>query len=150
MDILIRTLTREDLHSHADEFVEILKSEPHEYWSKENFLAELPGKYQFSVLALSKETLAGYIIASLKDKGPYIHKFMVRDSFRSRSVGKMMLEYFERTAVEQNHWSVSLAVLEENTGAQRFYEKNGFSSEGSRTDSKTGATLLLMTKLLRR
>lgn len=148
MDILIKTLSRDFLTGHVEEFIDILKSEPNEYWGVDNFLSELNSKYELSVVALDSGFVAGYIIASLKEDGPYIHKFMVRDTFRGKSVGKKMLDFFETKSARLNHHAINLAVLEENEDAIRFYEKNGFRVSGKRTDSKTGSPLLLMTKLL--
>jgi ribosomal protein S18 acetylase RimI-like enzyme len=148
MDLLIRNLTSQDLEKHLDEFVGILSGEPHEYWTGEHFRTPLPLKFELSVAAFSGNMLAGYIIASLKEDGPYIHKYMVRKELRSMSTGKKMLDFFEKKILASGFNSIELSVMEENERAISFYRKNHFFETGRRKDSKDGTGLVILKKII--
>lgn len=146
MDILIKILDREILESRIEEFVGILSAEPHEYWKEEHFRKDLPGKFDLSIVAITGNTIAGYIIASLKDSGPYIHKFMVRKDLRGRAIGEKLLQAFESNAQGNGYSSITLAVLEENEPAIRFYKRHDFILAGRKKASDGDYILFLMTK----
>ncbi len=146
MDILITELTEEFLKSRVSEFVEILEDYPHEYWREEHFLAKKDQKYDLSVVALKEEEITGYIIASLKNKEPYVHKFFVKKEFRNRSIGEKMLLFFENRIREKGYRTTKLAVREDNEHAIRFYLRNEFKVTGKRPDSADNSNLLIMTR----
>jgi len=144
MDILVTTLSEDFLKSRVAEFVEILADYPHEYWKEEHFLVKKDQKYELSVVALKGEEITGYIIASLKNDGPYIHKFFVRKEYRNRSIGEKMLLFFENIIRDKGYRTISLAVREDNERAVRFYERTEFKTTGTRTDSTDNSMLLIM------
>ena len=146
MDILIKILEKEILESQISEFIRILSEEPHEYWREEHFRKDLSGKFDLSIVALSGNKIAGYIIASLKDSGPYIHKFMVEKEMRGRAIGEKMLQAFESNARVKGYSSITLTVLEDNEPAIRFYEKHDFIISGRKGASDGDYLLLVMTK----
>lgn len=146
MDILVTVLTEEFLKSRISEFVEIIADYPHEYWKEEHFLVKKNQKYEFSVVALKGEEITGYIIASLKNNGPYIHKFFVRKEYRNKSIGEKMLLFFENRIREKGYRTISLAVREDNERAIRFYTRNEFKITGKRADSTDNSMLLIMTR----
>jgi ribosomal protein S18 acetylase RimI-like enzyme len=146
MDILIKVLQKDILESRVSEFIDILSGEPHEYWKEEHFKMDLPGKYDLSVVAFSGKSIAGYIIASLKEKVAYIHKFMVRKKFRNMSVGGKMLAFFEKNLFEKGFSFIKLTVREDNVMAIRFYERKLFTISGKRPDSTDNSTLIIMIK----
>lgn len=146
MDLLISVLGRKDLERHIDEFRSVLAHEPHEYWTGEHFLADLPMKFELSVAAFKKGKLAGYIIASMKQDGPYIHKFMVHPEMRGLSLGARLLDFFEKNIHEKGFSSVDLAVREENLQGIAFYERHGFFAKGRRKDKVDDSDLLLLRK----
>lgn len=145
MDILITELTEEFIKSRVSEFLEILEDYPHEYWKEEHFLAEKDQKYELSVVALKGEGITGYIIASLKNNGPYIHKFFVKKEYRNRSIGEKMLLFFENRIREKGFRTINLTVREDNEQAIRFYLRNEFQITGKRPDSTDNSMLLIMT-----
>ena len=144
MDILVIILTKELLETKVTEFIDILADEPHEYWKEEHFRLALEHKYDFSVVAFSGSVIAGYIIASLKVDGPYIHKFFVRKEYRGKLVGERLLRFFEKNIIRKGFKSISLTVREDNPGAIKFYTKNKFEVSGTRTDKNDRSNLLIM------
>lgn len=148
MDILINILTRDILTSHVTEFINIIKGEPYEYWQEDHLKSELPGKYDLSIVTFLEGSIAGYIIASLKETGPYIHKFMVRKDFRRMKIGEKMLRFFEKNVSEKGYSSIELTVRDDNLQAIRFYERNLFVVIGKRIDSINNSILNIMHKQL--
>jgi ribosomal protein S18 acetylase RimI-like enzyme len=146
MDILIEILQKQVLESRISEFVEILSTEPHEYWREEHFKLRLPGKFDISAVTFSGSFIAGYIIASLKETGPYIHKFIVRKEFRSMLIGEKMLTFFEKNLSDKGFSLIKLTVREDNVMAIRFYERHLFTIAGKRPDTADNSTLIIMTK----
>ena len=148
MDILITNLDRKCLENRISEFINILAGEPNEYWNESHFMLDLPNKYDLSVVVSVEGVTAGYIIASLKEDRPYIHKFMVRKDLRRMKIGEMMLNYFEKNLHKKGFFNIDLTVREENENAIRFYRKKKFVISGSRVDTSNNGLLLMMTKTI--
>jgi ribosomal protein S18 acetylase RimI-like enzyme len=149
MDIVIKNITRSALEDSIEKYIEILKDVRGEYWGKEHFLTDLPGKFQLSCCALMDEELIGYIISSAK--GPssaHIHKFMVDKKHRSKRIGHLLLNYYEGLVKKKNIGTITLKVNVINYDAIRFYMNHGFLVEPQFEDSKTSDILLTMKKLI--
>jgi ribosomal protein S18 acetylase RimI-like enzyme len=149
MDIVIKKITRPALENSIEKYIEILKDVRGEYWEKEHFLTDLPGKFQLSCCALMDEKLIGYIISSAK--GPslaHIHKFMVDKEHRGRRIGHLLLNYYEGLVKKKKIGTITLKVNENNSGAIRFYLNHGFLVESQCEDSITSDVLIKMKKLL--
>ncbi len=150
MDILISILTKDQLETRVAEFIDILADEPNEYWQEEHFKLPQESKFDLSIVAVTGSVIAGYIIASLKGDGPYIHKFFVRKEYRSKLIGEKMLRFFEKNIIRKGFKSVSLTVREDNTGAIKFYLRNKFEVSGTRKAGNDKSNLLIMKKFLDR
>lgn len=149
MDLLIKKLNREYLKSHLVSFINILKNEPYEYWNEENFLIDIPDKFELSYYLELNEVLASYIISSIKlNKIAYIHKFMTCETYRGMGLGKLILEVFELNCKKREFRELQLLVIKSNKDAIKFYKINGFSILSNKIDSKNNIELLLMGKNL--
>ena len=147
MDLVIKKITKEYLKSHIESFLEILKNEPYEYWNEENFLIDLPGKYDISYYLELDEVLASYIISSLKPNNiAYIHKFMTSESYRNKGLGRMILNIFQLNCKQKKIKEIQLTVIKSNNDAIEFYINNGFTFISNRLDKKNNIELLLMGK----
>jgi len=148
VDIIIKTLSKEFLRKNLQEFIAILKDEPAEYWHEEHFSKELFGKFDISMIALCNNALVGYIIASIKQEGAYIHKFMTSSQYRSRGIGSRLQHAFEIKVKKLKLQKILLTILAENKNASEFYEKNGYNKIGERLDSINHRTLIIMEKVV--
>jgi len=148
MDIIIETLSKEFLEKNIKDFIEILKDEPCEYWQEEHFKKELTGKFDISFIALNKNILVGYIIASIKQEGAYIHKFMTSTQYRRKGIGSQLQHTFESKVKKMKLQKIFLTLFSENKNTLQFYEKNGFNKIGERKDSITFRTLIIMGKVV--
>jgi [ribosomal protein S18]-alanine N-acetyltransferase len=150
MDLVIQKLTKPVLSGNLDQFIDILKELPGEYWEADHFLKDLPGKFQVSCCAFTEvNKLAGYIIASFHDNsGVHIHKFMITGKLRGRHYGQNLLHFFEGIVRDYNLNNITLKVRAENNDAIRFYKREGFEIESECIDSKNSEVLLIMRKLI--
>ena len=98
-------------------------------WGRANFLAELPGKWDYSFVATNPDPL-GYAILSRREPGwLHVHQFMVAPSCRGRGVGVRMMEEARRRADAAGGAGLSLKVAISSEGAIRFYARLGFLEE---------------------
>jgi ribosomal protein S18 acetylase RimI-like enzyme len=150
MDLIIQKLTKPVLSENIDQFIDILKEIPGEYWEADHFLKDLPGKFQLSCCGFTEGfKLSGYIIASLPDSSSvHIHKFMIASKFRGRLYGQNLLYFFEGLVKEINLHNITLKVRADNNDAIRFYKRAGFEIESECIDSKSSELLLIMRKLI--
>lgn len=145
MDIVIEKITRNYLKENINSFVNILKNEKHEYWRDKQFLLELPMKFEFSIMALLKSQLIGYIIASQKENIAYIHKFMVAREYRGHGVGSLLQKEFEKNILQKNITIINLSVYSENEKGIYFYLKNNYIKYNTKNDN-LGNSILIMKK----
>ena len=113
------------MEKNVDEFVSIIKNVPNEYWSNDHFLKDLNGKWEYSIGINNADILVAFIIASIKENSIHIHKFMVREGFRSQGFGKILLDHFI-SITSNNFKSITLKVYKENQKAIEFYRVNDF------------------------
>ena len=93
-------------------------------WTADQFAGERPGKWRLSWSAWDGEDLVGCLIASYRRPGrPHIHLLQVKNSHRSRGVGKQLLNAYRSSA---GRASTTLKVEIANRRAMAFYEREGF------------------------
>ena len=146
MDLIINTTTRKYLEDHLNKFHTILQQKKNEYWALENFLQELPDKFQLSLHATINKILVGYIIASSKNDTAYIHKFFVDKEYQGYKIGNRLLNRFYEISGILNFKRIELSVERDNLPAIKFYQKNGFIISGFRLDTVTENKLIKMIK----
>lgn len=56
---------------------------------------------------------------------PYIHLFVIKEDFRKKGIGKIVLEKFEEMIFKHVD-KIFLVVADFNIQAKRFYENNGY------------------------
>lgn len=56
----------------------------------------------------------------------YIMQLYVLPSYQGKGVGKLLLDFAEKSASGQGYKRVMLNTLEKNAKARRFYERNGY------------------------
>lgn len=84
-----------------------------------------------ALVVFSEETPIGYAIfypnfASFRgQRGIYLEDIYIRQEFRGRGTGEMILKYIARLGRERGFERIDFQVLEWNTPAVGFYEKLG-------------------------
>jgi ribosomal protein S18 acetylase RimI-like enzyme len=100
-------------------------------------------------LAEEEGRLAGFAWVHIRGaflSAPYLRFIVVSPDFQGRGVGTLLLKEFEeRTRPLGKDWF--LLVSDFNTGAQQFYEKQGYQRVGALPDfAKEGITEVIMVK----
>jgi len=99
----------------------------HLRWREENFLKDVPGKWELSRLALCPDgSVAGFWIASGAGADAHTHRVAVAPAHRKAGVGLAMFEALRAAARRRRHRRMVLTVSARNPGANRFYERLGF------------------------
>lgn len=102
-----------------------------DYWDKENFLKDLPQKWELSFYMTIKNCLIGYCIASEKSDCVWLHHLIISREKRYSGVGKIALQELERrTALFTYMNKIRLKVASTNAKAVLFYLKNGYEIVG--------------------
>ena len=129
--ILIRQLTRDVIAASVDRFLDIARDVPGEYWREEHFLLDLPEKWRLSLGAWQDMEPVGYAIVSRKpDSTAHLHHFMIASNQRRRGLGTQLLSAMIAKCHQAGCIGVSLKLAHQNAGAQRFYQRHGFSKAG--------------------
>lgn len=125
----VQKLEKNFLKKHIDEFINIIKNEPHEDWQEEHFLLELPGKWHFSMVVLGpqKEILGFMIVSQKENDRVHIHKFMVKKNWRGKGIGSLLLSELYKKCKQHGIKRMSLKVYRDNPRAINFYRRYGFS-----------------------
>ena len=84
-----------------------------------------------AIVAFDDETAIGYAIffphfsTFRGQRGIYLEDIYIREDFRGRRLGEMMLKYIAALAKSRGFERIDFQVLEWNAPAVRFYEKLG-------------------------
>jgi ribosomal protein S18 acetylase RimI-like enzyme len=134
-----RKLDKEYLDDHADEFLSLIKGWKFSEWGKENFLYELPKKWDFSFAVFDGDNLAGFCIASNKIMDAYyIHLIFIAPSQRGKNLGKKMIEHATDISKKAGISKIELRCPETNVEAVDFYTRVGFKEIAKLKDDVSG------------
>jgi ribosomal protein S18 acetylase RimI-like enzyme len=97
-----------------------------DYWSKENFIMDLPGKWRLSFAVELNGKIAGYCICSIKPDAVWLHHIIIGKEYRGKGLGKLMLEELRHRAACEGINKIALKVGQDNTAAIEFYMRNQF------------------------
>jgi len=130
-DVTIKGITREHMLANVDAYIRV--SADVSNWTEENFLRELPGKWNLSLSIWCQVPIA-YCIMSLQEKAIHIHQFMVDKDYRQLGIGSKLMVAAKGVAAGR----LTLKVSPENSRAIQFYMIHGFA-----TESKQGGYLIM-------
>jgi len=106
-------------------FLAIAADIPGEYWSRENFLRELPEKWNLSFAVFDAGRPVGYAILSRRtDELVHLHHFMIAPKHRGAGFGTRMITEIAARVAAAGAQRISLKTV--SPPAQRFYRRNGF------------------------
>jgi GNAT superfamily N-acetyltransferase len=129
-------LDRSTAEEHLDELEERFRQFPDLEWTGEQILADRPGKWQQSVLALDGDRVAGFSINSERDGNLYVHALFVGPEHRRTGLGRRLVEHLVENARRAGLGAIDLRAAFENTGALRFYLTCGFEITAVEVDER--------------
>ena len=129
--LTIKSIGRHDILAHQKKFVAIASDVPGEYWSLEEFLLDLPAKWDLSFALWQDAQPIGYAILSQKSAPQvHLHHFMIARENRGQGFGARMVSEMTDRAQSIGANLLTLKVDKLNTAAHLFYSRNGFSYHG--------------------
>ena len=116
-----RTVSRIDILAYQHEFLAIAADIPGEYWTLQNFLIDLPSKWDLSFALWQKNLPIGYAILSKKsDYQVHLHHLMITRDHRARGWGTRMITEMSDRAEAAGATLLSLKAEKSNVSALRF------------------------------
>jgi ribosomal protein S18 acetylase RimI-like enzyme len=120
-------ITKEELKKNIDNYLRLINDWKYCDWNEENFIYELPLKWDFSFSVYSNKVLVGFCFASNKiPDGYYIHLLFISPDLRGNLLGFKILKHAQEIALKHNIHKLELRCPESNIQALNFYLKNGF------------------------
>jgi [ribosomal protein S18]-alanine N-acetyltransferase len=137
-DISITCMTEHDLL----EVVEIEETTGLSRWGWAAYYAELQGANRDLMLIariapaaiIEHQRIIGYIVARESAGELHINNVAVRDQYRRRGIGSILLERIVETAKRLRVQVAFLEVRSSNRAARAMYEKHGFKAIARRAD----------------
>lgn len=123
--IFFQKITYEVLSKRVEDFLLLEKLttlNPH--WEEDNYLVDLPKKYDFSIMMIKDNQLLGFIICSKKNESIHINRFIINTNNLGQGFGTILLNEFINR-VKESFLFVSLKVLKDSKAVD-FYKKNAF------------------------
>lgn len=126
-NIKIISLTKDIVQKNISCFLDIISDGLHEYWQENEFLYELPYKWESSIALTYNNKIIGFIISSFKTNTFHIHKFFIHRNYRNFGYGKILLQKYEEKIISNfNSTPITLKVYAENKKAISFYKNHNF------------------------
>jgi GNAT superfamily N-acetyltransferase len=128
------------LHERCHVFLELLYGRPPEPDSAARLLAELPegrvaeDKFLLGLYPESAREMVGALetIRGFPDAGEWFIGFLVLDpAYRSAGLGTRFIQSFEAWVRGQGATGLRLIVSEQNAGALRFWQQQGYAVTGT-------------------
>jgi ribosomal protein S18 acetylase RimI-like enzyme len=95
-------------------------------WGRSQILADRPGKWDYSLIAVDGDSIAGFSFNSRRDDWLYVHALIVGAEYREEGLGGRILAALRERAQHAGLRGVQLRVAFDNTAAIRFYLQHGF------------------------
>jgi GNAT superfamily N-acetyltransferase len=127
----------QDLHERCSDYYHLIEGGPTRPTSAREDLAELPpgkelaDKFYFGIYATDRHLVGALEMArDLPFPGEWWLALLLLDPrMRGRGLGARLLEAVNQWVRRQGGSAISLAVLEQNTRAERFWREHGFIEE---------------------
>lgn len=145
-DVILRRMRQDDLSQVAA----IAAHSYAEPWPQESFRVELNSEVSHPVVAERAGEIVGFIVAWMVTDEVEIANLTVKETFRRRGLGRMLLTHVLALAQARQCATAYLEVRRSNWAARRLYESMGFNDHGlrSRYYGRTGEDAIVMQKKL--
>ena len=162
MKIIIRKALPDDAYDYTECFISCFQSAykrivPDEYLN--NMLIEKeqlfekhkraladPGDCEYYCVMYS-EKITGFLVINKKHTEKIWAIYLLED-FRSKGLGKEVLNFAVNELKSVENEEIALWVFEENIRARKFYEKNNFSFDGKKREMNYGKPLVQLRYVL--
>ena len=120
-------INKEFLKNNVSIFLDMIKNWKYGDWKEDNFLCDLPLKWDYSFVCKSDDDIIGFCFNSGKiAKCLYIHLLFINEANRSRNIGKLLIDNLKIHALENELEKIALCCPKDNISGLNFYLKNKF------------------------
>jgi ribosomal-protein-alanine N-acetyltransferase len=124
-------LSKKKVLENINRLIEVDKVILDEPWTEDNFLIELKGKWEHSLVALVDTNIVGFVICSMKGENLHIHRIAVSPEYQGRGIGTLLVEHLFTNCDKHGIKYVTVKSKKINEKAQRFYERQAFKRIGT-------------------
>jgi ribosomal protein S18 acetylase RimI-like enzyme len=121
------TTTKKEIDENIGLLLNETQSFKFETWNKDNFLMDLPLKWELSIVAKNGNEIIGFSFNSLKEGAMHIHYFYIFQTYRNNKIGELMLKKCLDLVRQYKLPMITLKCNISNYKALKFYLKNDFS-----------------------
>lgn len=127
-EVIIRSMTENDIpYVHAIEADSF-----NDAWDKEAFVYSVNAAHDYSIVAVTNDTVCGFLIMRISFDTADIINVCVAEKFRKKKIGTKLLRDVLRYGAQAGVMRCLLEVRKSNVPAIRLYENEGFIKEGIR------------------
>ena len=119
--LIVEKLTKSRCVESLDDFIAVSCDVSN--WGEEQFLSELPDKWNLRLSVWDDKPIAYTILSKKWVDRIHIHQFMVKAEYRSSGIGSLMLDGVLKKYLGED---ISLKVHKDHEGAIKFYERHNF------------------------
>jgi ribosomal protein S18 acetylase RimI-like enzyme len=99
-------------------------------WNENNFLLDLPYKWELSFAAEDRGEILGYVIGSkIAENTARVNKIVVGREYRKNHIGTSLIRRFETACLERGLYDVDLKAIVGNDAANNFYLRLGYEKQ---------------------
>ena len=99
-------------------------------WSEEQFMRDIPHKWDLSFVATVNISIIGYVIASqraLNQRTSRVNKIVIHHDHQRQGVGKLLMKNYIKASLGLNMNRLELTAMSDYKPAQNLYESLGYS-----------------------
>lgn len=128
-EIVVEVLTEPRARDRADALLAMTEDSAWDDWSADHLLASRPEKWERSLIAYRGDEPVGWAIVSRTERAAHLHHLVVATDVRGRRIGeRLVAEALKRNS---DCGALTLKVHPSNEGALRFYDRLGFTKQGT-------------------
>ena len=117
---------------HISRVLEIERESYHTPWSETAFKNQIMSNYSLAIVAMSKGTVVGYLVAWIVVDQVHIANIAVDLGYRRCGIGTQLMKWLISEAIQENCISSTLEVRKSNQAALIMYKQLGYRSIATR------------------
>jgi ribosomal protein S18 acetylase RimI-like enzyme len=99
-------------------------------WNENNFLLDLPFKWELSFAVEDEDEILGYLIGSKIEKNTArVNKIVVGREYRKNHIGSSLMKTFEAACLEIGLYNLDFKAIVDNDAANNFYLRLGYEKQ---------------------
>jgi len=127
MNYSFEPLSKLSIARNIDTLIELSKTIPFDNWILDNYLLDLPFKWEFSFIVYNnKGVIIGFVVSSLRNKCLHINRIVISKFYQNKGIGADLLNTLIDIAKKQSINNITLKVHVDNLKAINWYKKYKF------------------------